>query len=108
MLAVGGNDGAATGHFTAHEFRLDVFPERHEAHLLGDFTAPGSVHLAVVAATRRGVAVDPGLTELGKTLADVADRRAGRIVNVDRSLAFRDLDAAERDANVAVALVHPA
>jgi hypothetical protein len=79
MLAIGGNDGASARHLVAHEFRRDVFPQGHEAHLLGHFALPGVVHLAEVGVAAGGPPVDPGLAQLGQPLAANPPRRGPKV-----------------------------
>src|SRR5207248_7973338 len=44
-MNIGGNDGAAAGDFTAHEFGFDFFALGDEEHFFGDDAFAGQVHL---------------------------------------------------------------
>ncbi len=46
MVDVGGNNGPATGHFVAHEFRLNALTQSDKLHFRGDLAALGVVHLS--------------------------------------------------------------
>ncbi len=45
VMDIGGNNGAAAGHFAAHEFRLDLLPASDMFHFFSDDALTGEVHL---------------------------------------------------------------
>ncbi len=79
---------------------VHALAQRDEAHLLGDIAAARVVHLGAVAVSPRGeAALDPRLAQLAAGRAATSRPCGpGGVVDVERRLAARQLDLAERDA----------
>ena len=68
VMDIGGNDGAAAGHFAAHEFGFDLFAAGDVFHFFGDDAVAGEVHLrkitrAVCGGALRQALFDPGISD---------------------------------------------
>ena len=89
MVNIGGNDGATTGDFAAHEFGLDFFAFGNEGHLFGDDAFAGQMHLRhVFIAIGRGrfrfSFFDPAVTQCHRAPSERS--RSGRAGSGQTSL----------------------
>ena len=100
MIDVGGDNGAAAGHFIAHELGGQAFARRDVGHLGRDLTLAGVVQLRHGLPSLRGGAArgHPRLAELRQAGTRVVSLRTAGVVQADRFFTAAEGDLAKRHA----------